>query len=388
LAGDRAGASAFLPNAGTPRGTALGVSGTVPAAVPGEETSMRRVGEPCGGRRADRARRNAIASAGVSTKACCAAAILVLIATAGTARAADVYPSRPVRMVAPFAAGGTIDVMARLLAEKLGAALGQNIVVDNRPGANGLIGTDMVAKSARNGYTMLLMTGSHTSNVPIYRKLPYDAVRDFAPVTQIARSYGLILSMHAGVPANSIKELVAHARANPSRLRYASSGIGNLTHYTAELLNAMAKVDIVHVPYKGSGPALTDVIGRQLEMTWVSTVFVQPFIKSGRVKGIVLSGATRTPIFPDIPTMQEEGFAGFDLSGWYGLWFPAGTPRERVMAMNGAIARIVAEPDMKRRLDELGLVAVASSPEAFAKFQDADIALMARIARQAKIEPQ
>ena len=310
------------------------------------------------------------------------------LASAQSVAGAEPYPNRPIRMVVPFAGGGTIDVMARLLADNLGAALGQNLIVDNRPGANGLIGSEQVAKAPKDGYTILLMTGSHTSNVPLYRKLPYDAVRDFAPITQIARSYGLVLAVSPGFVAGNIRELVALAKAQPGKLSYASAGIGNLTHFAPELFNSMAGIDIVHVPYKGSAQALNDVIGRQVEMTWVSTVFVQPFVKSGRVKGLALSGAKRTPVLPEIPTMQEEGFTGFDLPGWYGIWFPAGTPRERVTRISSEVAKFIARPELKQRFDELGLVGVASSPEEFAAFIDRDIALMTRIARQARLEPQ
>jgi tripartite-type tricarboxylate transporter receptor subunit TctC len=194
------------------------------------------------------------------------------------------YPARHIRMICPFTSGSTLDVMARVVTERLAGALGHNIVVDNRPGANGVIGTDLVAKAPADGYTMLMTTGSFTGNQVLLKKLPYDTARDFAPITQIARSYGLALVVHPGVQASSVKELVALAKSRPGKMTYGSSGVGNITHLVGELFNTLAGVQITHVPYKGAGPAMTDVLGRQIDMTFVSTVFVQPFIKSGRVR--------------------------------------------------------------------------------------------------------
>lgn len=298
------------------------------------------------------------------------------------------YPARPIRLITPFTAGSTLDIMARLVAENLGAPLGQNVVVDNRPGANGIIGALLVAKAPADGYTMLLTTGSFTGNVVLNKKLPYDTVRDFAPITQIARSYGLVLVVNPSVSAKSVKELVALAKSHPGKLSYASSGVGNMTHLVAALFNSMAGVDIVHVPYKGSAPAMTDVLGRQVDMTFVSTVFVQPYIKSGRVRALALTGGERTPVLPDVPTFKELGYREFEMTGWYGLWFPSHTARSRVDRIQTEIKKAVGSPHMKSRLDELGLVAVASSPAEFAKFLQDDLVLQTRIAKQAGIEPQ
>jgi tripartite-type tricarboxylate transporter receptor subunit TctC len=298
------------------------------------------------------------------------------------------YPSRHIRLIAPFTAGSTLDVMARLVAERLTNAFGHNIVVDNRPGANGVIGIDLVAKAPPDGYTMLLTTGSFTGNIVLYRKLPYDGVRDFAPITQIARSYGLVLVVHPGVPAQSAKELVALAKSRPGKLTYGLSGVGNITHLVPELFNAVAGVQIQHVPYKGSGPALTDVLGRQIDMTWVSTVFIQPFIKDGRVRPLGLTGEERSPVLPDIPTFRELGFRDLVMTGWYGLWFPAKTPAARVSRIQWEIRKGLSTPEMKARLDDLGLVGVASSPAEFAKFLQEDIALQKGIVKRAGIPQQ
>ena len=298
------------------------------------------------------------------------------------------YPSRPIRMIAPFTAGSTVDVMARVTQEQLASRLGQNLVIDNRPGANGIIATEMVAKSRPDGYTMLISTGSFTGNVIATKKLPYDTVRDFAQITQIARSYGLLLVVHPGVAANSIKELVAFAKANPRKMSYASSGVGNMTNLVGELLNVLGGVEINHVPYKGSAPALTDVMGRQVDMTFISTVSVMPFIKAGRVKALALTGGERSPVMPQVPTFKEIGYPDFEMTGWYGLWFAAKTPPAIVNRIHTEIKRAVASPEMKAKLDELGLIGVACSPEDFAKFLREDLALQMRIAKRAGIDPQ
>ncbi len=313
---------------------------------------------------------------------------IALTIAAGPLSAADTYPARPLRLIAPFASGGTLDVTVRLVAQGLSEGLGTNIVVDNRPGANGIIGTELVARSQPDGYTALITTGSFTSNVAVYRKLPYDAQKDFAPVTQVARSYGLILVVHPGVPSRSVKELVALAKAQPGKLGFASAGVGNLTHLTGEFLKVLANIDLKHVPYKGSAPAMNDVLGKRVEMTFVSTVFVQPFIASGRVHPIALTGATRAPVLPDVPTFKESGYPEFDLTGWYGLWFSAGTPPAIVGRVQSEVAKLVAQPEVRRRLDELGLVAVGSTPQAFAKFIAADIALNRNIVARVGMEPQ
>ncbi len=309
-------------------------------------------------------------------------------ASTAQAQSTDAYPTRPIRMLAPFTAGSTVDVMARVVQEQLTNRLAQNIVIDNRPGANGIIATDMVAKSRPDGYTMLISTGSFTGNVIATKKLPYDTVRDFAQITQIARSYGLLLVVHPGVTAQSVKELVAFAKANPRKLSYASSGVGNMTHLVGELLNVLGGIELNHVPYKGSAPALTDVIGRQVDMTFISTVSVMPFIKAGRVRALALTGGDRSPVMPNVPTFKEAGFPEFEMTGWYGLWFPAKTPDAIVNRINAEIKRAVATPEMKAKLDELGVIAVASTPVEFARFLRDDLALQMRIAKKAGIEPQ
>ena len=296
------------------------------------------------------------------------------------------YPTRHIRLIAPFTAGSTLDIMARLVAERLGAGLGHNIVVDNRPGANGIVGIDLVAKAPPDGYTMLITTGSFIGNIVLYKKLPYDGVRDFAPITQVAQSYGLVLVVHPGVPAQSLKDLVALAKSRPGKLSYGSSGAGNITHLVAELFNANAGIQIQHVPYKGSGPAMTDVLGRQIEMTFVSTVFVQPFIRDGRVRPLALTGPERSPVLPDVPTIKELGYPEVVMTGIYGLWFPAKTPAARVNRIHAEVRKMVGTPEMKAKLEELGLVGVASTPAEFTRFIAEDIAFQTRVMKLAKID--
>jgi tripartite-type tricarboxylate transporter receptor subunit TctC len=306
----------------------------------------------------------------------------------GSGRDDAAYPTRHLRLIAPFTGGSTLDIMARVIAEQLTAALGHNVVVDNRPGANGIIGIDLVAKAPADGYTMLMTTGSFTGNLVLNKKLPYDGVRDFAPITQVARSYGMVLLVNTAVPAKSIKELVALAKSRPGKLSYGSSGMGNITHLVAELFKTEAGIDIVHVPYKGSAPAMTDVVGQQIDMTFLSTVSVQPFIKADRVRALALTGSERTPVLPDLPTFRELGLPGVEMTGWYGLWFPAKTAQARVNRIQSAIRKAVASSAMKARLEEFGLMSVASSPAEFAKFLREDFALQARIVKQAGIQPQ
>jgi tripartite-type tricarboxylate transporter receptor subunit TctC len=260
--------------------------------------------------------------------------------------------------------------------------------VDNRPGANGIVGIDLVAKAPGDGYTMLINTGSFMGNIVLYRKLPYDAMRDFSPVTQVARSYGLVLVVHPGLPAHSVKELVALAKSRPEKLSYGSSGAGNITHLVAELFNTAAQIRIQHVPYKASGAALTDVLARQIEMTFVSTAFVQPFIRDARVRPLALTGIERAPVLPEVPTFREVGYPDVVMTGIYGLWLPAATPHSRVNRVYSEMRKAVSMPDMKSKLDELGLVGVASTPAEFAKFIRDDVALQARIVERAGIQKQ
>lgn len=296
------------------------------------------------------------------------------------------YPSRPIRLVVPFTAGSTLDIMARVMGETLASGLGQTVVTDNRPGANGIVGSQIVAKAPADGHVMLMATGSFTGNLVMYRKLPY-AASDFAPVSLIAQSYGLVLATHPGNPA-SVKELLAAARTRSAPLTYASSGYGNMTHVVGELMRSTTSTPLTHVPFQGSAPALTAVLARQVDMTFISTVAVQPYIRDGKVRALALTGGRRAPVLPDVPTFRELGYPEFEMTGWYGLWFPARTPAARVARMSAEVQRAVKSPALGARLEELGLVAEGTAPEAFARFLADDLALQQRIAKQAGIQPQ
>ena len=316
------------------------------------------------------------------------AALLPIFASPVAAQRADDYPGRLVRIIIPFTPGGPTDVLGRLITAKLTEVFGVSVLVDSRPGANGIIGTELVARSPKDGYTLLYTTGSHAANATMYRKLPYDTLRDFLPITQLARAYGQILIVHPAVPARSVKELIALARSRPGQLNYASAGVGNATHMAAELLFSAANVKLVHVPFKGAGVAMNDVLSGQIEMMFVASAQGLPFIRAGRVRALGISGPRRNPALPELPTFEESGFPGVVFTGWHGWWFPAGTPRERALRMHKEVSNVLFSAEMKARLDDLGLVPVASPPDEFAKFVESEIELHARIAKAAKMEPQ
>ncbi|HYC47378.1 MAG TPA: tripartite tricarboxylate transporter substrate binding protein [Burkholderiales bacterium] len=304
------------------------------------------------------------------------------------AHAQEPYPAKPVRMIVPYAPGGPIDVWGRVLVGELSKGLGHTVVLDNRPGANGIIGSELVAKSPPDGYTFLYQTGSHVANVHLYKKLPYDSVRDFQPITQMAATYGMVLVVHPSVPANSLKEFISLAKSRPGKLNFASAGTGNATHLATEMMKAAAGLDLVHVIYKGGGPALNDVMAGQVETMMVSVAQGTPFVKAGKVRALAITAGKRAPQLADVPTFQESGFPGFEFAGWHGLWFPAGVPKNRLMRMHGEVRKILFSPEIKKRLDDLGLIPVGSTPAEFAQFIKREIALYAKIVKSARIEPQ
>jgi tripartite-type tricarboxylate transporter receptor subunit TctC len=318
------------------------------------------------------------------------ALVLAAAASSGAwaAEAGGGYPLRAIRMVVPYAPGGPIEVIGRLIGQRLGDAWGHPVVVDNRPGASGLIGTDLVAKAPKDGYTLLIAAQSQASNASMFKKLPYDTLRDFAPITQVARGYGLVLVVPPKSPFGSVKELIAQAKANPGRFSFGSAGAGNSTYVAPALMMAMTGIKLLHVPYKGISLALNDVMGGQVHMAFASAIVTAPLIKAGRLRGLAIGGGQRSPSLPDVPTLQEEGLAEFDLGSWFGMWFPAGTPRDRIQRMYGEIARVQALPEMKQRFDDLGLVPTATPPEEFGRFVQQQVAFYARVAKLAGIEPQ
>ena len=281
---------------------------------------------------------------------------------------AQSYPSRPVRLVVPFPAGGTTDILARAMAEKLSGALGQQFVVDNRPGAGGNIGSDIVAKSQSDGYTLLMGTvGTHAINPSLYPKMPYDHVKDFVPVVLVA-GVPNVLVVNPTVPAKTVAELIALAKEKPGTINFASSGNGTSIHLSGELFKLLAGVQIAHVPYKGSAPALTDLIGGQVQIMFDNLPSALPHIKGGKLRALAVTSSKRAPALPDLPTIAESGVAGFEASSWFGILAPAATPRDIVQRINAEANKALHAPDMREKLLAQGAEAVGNSPEFFADY--------------------
>jgi len=290
--------------------------------------------------------------------------LLISLWLAVPAQAQD-YPVKPIRLIVPFAAGGPMDIMSRAIADKLTSAWGQQVVVDNRGGAGGSIGSDIAAHSAPDGYTLLTgHIGTHAVNVSLYPKLGYDPVKDFAPITLMA-TLPLGLFVHQSVPARSVRELIAYARARPGQLNFASAGSGGPTHMAGEMFKAMAAIDIVHVPYKGNAAALNDLIAGQAQMMFSNLLTAMPHVRSGRLRAIAISSAKRSPQAPDLPTVAESGVPGYDILPWYGVLAPAATPRAIVIKLNREIRAILEAPEMKSRFMAQGIDLVTSTPEEF-----------------------
>jgi tripartite-type tricarboxylate transporter receptor subunit TctC len=287
-------------------------------------------------------------------------------ALAGTA-AAQAYPSKPVRMIAPSSPGSGVDIVSRILAQPLGADLGQQVVVDNRAGAGGNIGADIAAKSVPNGYTLIMATPSQVINAILYKNLSRDLLGEFTPIS-LATSGQFVLIVHPSVPAKSVSQFIQLAKTKPGALHYASAGNGNVTHLAGELFKSAAGVDLTHVPYKGSGPALTEVMGGQVQAMFANIVAAMPAIRSGKVVAIASTGSKRTGAAPDLPTIAESGMPGFEVTGWFGLLAPKGTPREIIAQLNSVTVKALRLPETKERLSREGLDAVGSTPNEFAAY--------------------
>jgi tripartite-type tricarboxylate transporter receptor subunit TctC len=295
------------------------------------------------------------------------------------------YPSRQIRFIVGFAAGGAADVTARMLAPKLADALGQPAIVENRAGSGGLIATEAVAKSAPDGYTLLLMPAADAVQPALRRKLPYDLERDFAPVSRVVTGPWFIV-VHPSVPARSVKDLVALARAHPGKLNYASSGIGSSAHLANELFNAMAKVTIMHVPYKGISDGVTATASGQVDMIFASITAALPLLEARRVRALGVTTRERTALAPNMPTLHESGVPGYDRSGWYGVLAPVAVPREIVARLNAAIVKAVNTPEMKEAFNRQGLEAATTTPDGFATFIRNEVAQNIKVVKAAGIK--
>jgi len=306
------------------------------------------------------------------------AAAATLLAAGGAAAA---YPERAVRLVVPFPAGGGADFMARALAQKLSAQLGQPVVLDHRAGAGGTIAAEVVAGAAPDGYTLLFGTvGTHAINVSLYAKLRYDPVKDFAPVS-LTHLAPRVLVVHPSVPAKTVPELIALARAKPGELTFGSAGSGGTNHLSGELFKSMAGIDLVHVPYKGSAPASVDLLGGRITLVFDSIVAWGDHIKTGKVRALGVTSLRRSAALPDVPTIAESGLAGFDVANWLGVLAPAGTPKDAIARLNAEIRIAMADAEMQRQLVAVGIDPTYSTPEAFAELIRADIAKWAKVVK-------
>ena len=308
-------------------------------------------------------------------------AAVIALGVASTAALAQTYPAKPVRMVVPFPAGGATDIVARLVAQKMTEAFGQQVLIDNRAGAAGTIGSDAVAKAAPDGYTLLVGTSStHAIAQSLYAKLAYESIRDFTPVAGLATST-ITLSAHPSVPARTVKDLIALAKAKPDALSFASSGSGGVSHLVGEMFKFQAGVQMLHVPYKGDAPALADLVGGQVSLQFGTAVSFLPYIQSGKLKALAVTSTKRSPILPDVPTVSESGLKGFEALQWFGVFGPAGLPRDLVARLHGEIQRIVQTPELKDRLTKLASEPLVGTPEQFAAFQKSEIAKWAKVVK-------
>jgi tripartite-type tricarboxylate transporter receptor subunit TctC len=312
------------------------------------------------------------------------AALLALALLAPFGARAEVWPSRPIRLVIPYAAGGPVDVAARIVGDQLAARFHQRVLLDNRPGAGGNIGADLVAKAAPDGYTLLFTTSSISIAPSVYKSLSYDLLKDLTPISEILTQPTTLIAL-ADFPAGTIPELIAMARAEPGTLTYASGGNGTTNHLSGEMLKALAKIDIVHVPYRGTAPALAALIAGEVRMMFASTIESMPLIKAGRVKALAVTNAERSPLLPDLPTIGEF-VPGYECTIWYGLWGPAGLPPEILTQLSDVILELPRQPGVKARFDQFGATLVASTPEAFARHLRAEVEKWAKLVAAAGIQ--
>ncbi len=316
------------------------------------------------------ARMNAVKSIFFALLACCAA----------TQAGAQAYPAKPVRIIVPFAAGGPADIYARFVGQRLQETMGQPFVIEDRPGGGSLIGTDAAAKAPADGYTLLMMSNTHTVNETLIPTRPFELMRDFAPVSPVNYS-DLVLVVHPSVPANSLRELIALVKSKPKALNYASSGPGTPYHMAGELFKAMAGLDIVHVPYKGSAGARTDILGGQVQMMFDAITTMAPNVRAGKLKAFGTTGKARSPVLPEVPTVSEAGVPGYEATIWLGIMAPAATPRPIVERLNAEIRKVVNNPEVRDAWAKQGAAPMNMSTDEFAAFMREDIAKWANIVR-------
>lgn len=309
----------------------------------------------------------------------------VLMAIAASTSAQQAYPGKPIRFITPYAPGGSTTILARMIAQNLTESWNQQVFVENRPGGNTVMGTETLARSAPDGYTIMLTSNIHVINPNLYPKLPYDPVKDFAPIGTVSR-VEIVLVVHPSVPANNLQELIALAKAKPGQLNYASSGSGGAGHLATEMFSVMTGVKMQHIPYKGGGAALIDLVGGQVDLSFAAPLEFAPHIKSGKLRAIAVSGEVRLPVLPQVPTFTEAGLPGLDIAFWQGILAPAGTPKTIVDKISTELARILAMPDIKEKLVFQGVEPFINTPEQFAALIKADLAKFAKLIKTANIK--
>ncbi len=319
--------------------------------------------------------------------ACPAAAAMILAAGHAQAQDAKNYPNRPIRLVVPYAPGGTTDFAARVLATRLSETLGQSVVVDNRPGAGSIIGSDVVAKGSPDGYTLLMVDTGFSVTPALYAKLPFDTSKDFAPVAEVIRVANWLI-VPAALPAKSVKELVALAKAKPGTLTFGSGGVGSPFHMAGEQFKHAAQINVVHVPYKGGGPALTDLLGGHISMLFPTMTIALPHVNAGKLRALAVIAPRRSAALPDVPTMAESGYPGVTMTSWYGVVAPAGTPKPLIEKMSAEITKVLNMPDVKERFATQFAEPVYGTPAAFGKLIATEISTWTAVAKAGGIKPE
>ena len=312
----------------------------------------------------------------------------LMLASFASIVAAQSWPTKPIRIVLGFPPGGATDILSRDFAAKLAEELKQQVIIENKPGAGGTIGADIAAKAPADGYTLTIGTSSnHAIAVSLYKKLPYDPIKDFAPITMLAVSQNVVV-INPGVPANNIKELVAYAKANPGKLNFGSSGNGTISHLTGEMFNTLNGTQITHIPYKGSAFVFPDLLSGQISVMYDSTISIGSLVKSGKVKALAVTGAKRSQLVPELPTVAESGYPGFESTNWFGFFAPAATPRDILTKLNAAAVKVLAAPDLQARFALQGAEIVANKPDEALAMLKADIVKWADVAKKsgAKID--
>jgi tripartite-type tricarboxylate transporter receptor subunit TctC len=314
----------------------------------------------------------------IVARAACAALVLIAAPAAAFAQGTTGYPNRPIRMIVGFPPGGGADIIGRITAQRLTDLMGQQVVVDNRGGAGGVIATELAARAPADGYTLLVTSNPHAINPALYRKVGYDPIRDFAPVTQLVAN-PMVLAAHPSVPYRSVAELIAHARANPGKVSYGSGGQGASGHLAMELLRSMAKIELLHVPYKGTAPVLTELIAGQIQLTIGNAAPVVPQVKAGKLRGLAVTGSRRSAVVPDMPTVAESGLPGYDMTQWFCVLVPAGTPAPVIQRLSADLGKVLRTPEARDQFLAQGAEVAPGTPEALGALIRAEVARWAKV---------